>query len=177
MKRILCSLISIVFFSSFSWANEGILDKLRPEYMKALHNFDFAPAVYEKFEAVENPSAKLLAYKGALEAIMTRTTWNVFKKIGFLNKSQETFEEAIALDSNNVEVRFMRLSVEHSIPGYLGYSVHMKKDKKFVVSHISEFNPVKMDPQILKEILNFVQKSGHFSAAEISLFKGVFTSI
>jgi hypothetical protein len=145
--------------------------------MKALHDFEFAPGVYEKFEAVENPSAKLLAYKGALEAIMTRTTWNVFKKIGYLNKSQESFQEAYALEPNNVEVRFMRLSVEHSIPSYLGYSIHMVEDKNFVVKHVKDFNHLKMDRQILKEILGFVKKSGHFNSEEILLFEDLFASI
>ncbi len=144
--------------------------------MKALHDFEFAPAVYEKFEAVENPSAKLLAFKGALEAIMTRTTWNVFKKIQYLNKSQVSFNKAIDMEPNNVEVRFMRLSVEHEIPSYLGYSTHMKEDKEFIIKHISQFNPLKMDPQILKEILAFVRKSGHFSNTEILLFEGLFAS-
>mgnify|MGYP003682827335 FL=1 len=70
----------------------------------------------------------------------------------------------------------MRLSVEHEIPSYLGYSTHMKEDKEFVVKHIAQFNPLKMDRQILKEILAFVQKSGHFSKTEIMLFETVFAS-
>lgn len=177
MKKLFFILVSLFISCSVLKASESLLEKLRPEYMKALHDFELAPAVYEKFEAIENPSAKLLAYKGALEAIMTKTTWNVFKKISFLNKSQKSFEEAIELAPNNVEVRFMRLSVEHSIPNYLGYSTHIQEDKEFVVKHISDFNPLKMDPQILKEILGFVQKSGYFSKAEIILFKNFFASI
>lgn len=176
MKFLITILLSIFISVSSLIANDSILEKLRPEYMKALHDFEFAPAVYEKFEAVENPSARLLGYKGALEAIMTRTTWNVFKKIGYLNKSQISFNKAVEIDPNNVEVRFMRLSVEHEIPGYLGYSSHMKEDKEFVVKHITQFNPSKMDQQILKEILAFVKKSGHFSNTEILLFEGFFAS-
>ncbi|KAA3648501.1 MAG: hypothetical protein DWP98_08660 [Bacteroidetes bacterium] len=177
MKKILFIVFAFFLCTSAVNSQDALLDKLRPEYMKALHDIDLAPAVYLKFEAIENPSAKILAYKGALEAIMTRTTWNVFKKIGYLNKSQLSFNKAVELEPNNVEVRFMRLSVEHEIPSYLGYSTHMEEDKAFVVKHIAKFNPMNLDQQIMKEILVFVQKSGRFSQAEILLFENVFASL
>jgi hypothetical protein len=50
----------------------------RPEYLTALSDYLNAPKVYESFLKVENPSAQILAYQGALEAIMTKTTWNIF---------------------------------------------------------------------------------------------------
>ena len=166
------SLLSILFLNG----QDHALEELRPKYMKALHDYEEAPDVYELFEAVENPSAKLLAYRGALEAIMTKTTWNIFKKLSFLSDCQDTFNEAIAMAPNNIEVRFMRLSVEHEIPYYLGFSSHMKEDKEFVVKNINQFDPLKIDPEILVEILGFVNKSGRFTNEEILLFENVFAS-
>ncbi|MDA9312083.1 hypothetical protein N9515_03725 [Vicingaceae bacterium] len=52
-----------------------------------------APKVYRKFLQVESPSAKILAYQVALEAIMTKTTWNIFKKLSYLCKSEESFKK------------------------------------------------------------------------------------
>lgn len=152
------------------------LEKLRPSYMKALHDYAYAPAVYDQFLKVENPSAKLLAYRGALEAIMTKTTWNFFKKIGYLNKCKASFEEAIEKDPKNIEVRFLRLSVEHEIPSYLGYSEHLEEDQKFVVENILLFDPLKMEASILEEILLFVRNSGRFSQEEVLLFERLFAS-
>lgn len=176
IKRLIFLTIILIGTSSvFAGPNE--MERLRPYYMKALHNCEYVEEVYEMFEAVKNPSAKLLAYKAALQAIMTKTTWNVFKKISYLNDCQASFNKAMELEPNNIEVRFMRLSVEHEIPAYLGYSTHMEEDKKFVVENIHQFNPYKLDPQILEEILAFVRNSNRFSPSEILLFEDRLASI
>ena len=55
------------------------------QYLTALRDYLNALKVYEAFLKVEEPTAKILAYQGALEAIMTKTTSNIFKKMSYLN--------------------------------------------------------------------------------------------
>ncbi len=170
MKRTV--LIGLLFFLSSTLTFGGSdLKELRAQYFTALKDASLAPTVYEQFLMQENPSAKMLAYQSALEAIMTKTTWNLFKRINYLNKSEKTMDKAVSMEPNNVEVRFMRLAVEHQIPYYLGYSKHLDEDKAFIIKHISEFNPLNLDPIISAEILRFVQESGRFSKPEALLFK------
>ncbi len=144
--------------------------------MKALHNYSFAENVYSRFKAVDNPSAKIYAYKGALEAIMTKTTWNVVKKLSYLRASQESFEKAVELAPNDLEVRYMRLAVEHEIPRFLGMSEHIEEDKKFVINHLHQFNPTYLPASVRKEIVGFAKKCGYFSKLQIALFESIMTT-
>ncbi len=156
---------------AFAQANN--IGELRQQYLKALHDCEYAPSVYQKFQSIEDPTAQMLAYKGALEAIMTKTTWNVFKKLSYLRSSEASFQEAIRLAPNNVEIRFMRMAVQYEIPEYLGYSDDMEDDRKFIVDHIEEFNPAEFSYGTLTEIFGFMKKCGRFTSEQIEKFKGI----
>jgi len=172
MKRAFYILLLLIFSNTlFADPNTAQLDKLRTEYLIALSDYLNAPKVYESFLKVENPSAQILAYPGALEAIMTKTTWNVFKKISYLNKSEESFKKAIKLAPNDVEIRFMRLAVQYEIPEDLGFSKEMESDKKFIIQNIKSFNSLSIPLSLRKQILGFTHRSKMFTPIEIEKFK------
>ncbi|MBL4708282.1 MAG: hypothetical protein JKY48_07580 [Flavobacteriales bacterium] len=141
--------------------------------MKGLHNIDSMPKVYKIFKKVENPSGKTLAYKGAIEAIMTKITWNIFKKMYFLRESEKSFKQAVQKNPNDVEVRFMRMAVQFEIPAYLGFSEEIDTDKDFIVKHIHEFNVKNFPSDILDQILQFMYRCEKFSEVQIERFKGI----
>jgi len=149
------------------------LEDLRARYMIALHNHEKVEEVYKFFLTVEEPSAKAMAYKGALEAIMTKTTWNIFKKMSFLRDSEASFNQAIQKSPNDVEIRFMRLAVQHEIPEYVGFSKDMETDRKFIVNHIEEFNVSTLPQQTLSEILSFMKRCNRFTSDQIEKFRGI----
>ena len=144
---------------------------MRTQYLTALRDYLNAPKVYEAFLKVEEPTAKILAYQGALEAIMTKTTWNIFKKMSYLNKSEESFKLAVKKAPNDIEIRFMRLAVQYEIPEYLGYSKDMESDKAFVVKNIAQFKANTIPPKVREQIVGFVFRSQLFTASEIEKFK------
>lgn len=141
--------------------------------MTALHDCSKAENVYQLFTQVDQPTAKMLAYKGALEAIMTKTTRNVFKKLSYLNDSENTFEKAISMAPNDLEVRFMRLAVEHEIPRFLGMSDHIEEDIEFIVKNLSIFKPNDLPYSVRREIIGFAKQSGYFTNSEIAVFEMV----
>ena len=173
LKHFLICLLLTVFGVLNTSSQNLEIDDLRDEYLKALHDFEEAERVYNLFLKVENPSAKVLAYTGALEAIMTKTTWNIFKKVNYLNKSENSFNLAIEKDPNDVEIRFMRMAVQYEIPEYLGFSDDIETDRKFIVKHINKFNPSEFDHETLVQIFRFMKKCNHFTEAQIETFQDV----
>ena len=115
----------------------------------------------------------MLAYRAALEAIMTKTTWNLFKKINYLNKSETSFNKAIEMAPDDVEIRFMRMAVQYEIPEYLGYSEDMEEDRKFIVKNIDKFDPATLEHETLLAILDFMKKCNRFTPDQIEKFKGI----
>lgn len=153
--------------------NAQSIKELRADYITALTDHEKAPQVLEKFYEVENPTANMLAYQGALEAIMTRTTRNVFKKYGYLSDSEESFEKAVELAPNDMEVRFMRLAVEHEIPRFLCKSEHIEEDIAFIVKNLGFFNPDYLPLAVRSQIVAFAKRSGYFTISQIAVFEMV----
>ena len=141
--------------------------------MKGLHNIDSTPKVYQLFNSIENPSAKVLGYKGALEAIMTKTTWNLFKKMNYLRASEKSFNKAVAKSPDDVEIRFMRMAVQFEIPEYLGFSEDIETDRDFIVANIENFNTSKFPEGTLEEIFGFMKRCDKFTDEQIEKFKGI----
>lgn len=152
---------------AFSNSSKNSSDNLLTKYLTMLSDYLNAPKVYRKFLQVEGPSAKILAYQVALEAIMTKTTCNIFKKLSYLCKSEESFKKAVALAPNDIEIRFMRLAVQFEIPEYLGCSIDITSDKKFAVKNMKNFNCQNIPLSLRKQILGFMYRSKMFTAVEI----------
>jgi len=171
--KIKYSILLVVCYAlvGFSNPNESALSSLRTQYLTALRDYLNAPKVYELFLKVGKPTAKILAYQGALKAIITKTTWNIFKKMSYLNKSEESFKLALKKAPNDIEIRFMRLTVQYEIPEYLGYSEDMGSDKAFVIKNIAKFRAQTIPPKVREQIVGFVFSSQLFTATEIEKFK------
>lgn len=171
LKFIFSFLLTLSISMGYSQNNQ--LEELRKEYIEALHDCDEAERVYDIFLLVDNPSGKMLAYQAALEAIMTKTTWNLFKKINYLNKSEASFNKAIKKAPNDVEIRFMRMAVQYEIPEYLGYSDDMELDREFIVKNIDNFDPATLEHETLAAILGFMKKCNRFTPDQIEKFKRI----
>jgi hypothetical protein len=144
---------------------------LRTEYLTALSDYLNAPKVYESFLKVENPNGKILAYQGALEAIMTKTTWNLFKKISYLRTSEESFQKAIKSAPNDIEIRFMRLAVQFEIPEYLGFSEDMQLDKQFILENMKSLQSENIPPILMNQIIGFMYRCEMFTEEQIQKIK------
>ncbi|GAB2540828.1 hypothetical protein [Rufibacter soli] len=91
-------------------------------------------AIAEEFHALmakyKGKDPLKLGYKAVSNAIMAKHAWSPYNKIKFLRTSAEVFEQAVALDNTDPEVRFLRYSIEYNIPRYLNMSHHLEDDKR-----------------------------------------------
>ena len=95
--------------------------------------------LYQQFEITDITTDNLLVgYKGAVLLGMARHHPNPFKKMGFFSDGKELLENAIAIDSENLELRFLRLTIQTNIPSFLGYDSDKENDKAFVLNHIEK---------------------------------------
>lgn len=172
MKRGFIILVLLIISSTaFSNPSKNSLAELRTEYLTALSNYLNAPKVYESFLQVENPNGKILAYQGALEAIMTKTTWNIFKKMSYLNMSESSFQKAIEIAPGDIEIRFMRLAVQFEIPEYLGFSKDMESDKDFILKNMKSLHSENIPPALMNQIIGFMYRCDMFTEVQIEKIK------
>lgn len=116
--------------------NNYKLSELRVEYLAASKDEEAAKDFYSKMEKYSGKEPVVVGYKAASEAVMAKYVWNPYFKMKHLNAAMELFDEAVALNKVNPEIRFLRFIVEYHIPSYLNMSEHMKEDKAIIIESL-----------------------------------------
>ncbi len=76
------------------------------------------------------------AYNGVSYAMMAKHHWNPYKKLEFVNKGLELLNQAITANAADVEMRFLRFSVEENLPSVVSFTSHIQADKTYILANI-----------------------------------------
>lgn len=132
-------LLLFVFSTQFGFAQDELLDNVRRNIPFVFKTDTVCFAMFQAFESTDiSGNNTLLGYKGAVELGMARHDSNPFKKMSFFSDGKKHLEEAIAKDHDNIELRFLRLTIQVHLPAFLGYSENVESDKAFVQNHLYE---------------------------------------
>jgi hypothetical protein len=93
----------------------------------------------------------MTAYLGGLQAIWANHVNNPISKLNTFTKGKKNIELALKKDSNNVEIRYIRLSIQKNTPAFLGYQSEIKMDQQFI-----EKNKHKVTSPTLKKNIDFL---------------------
>lgn len=149
------------------------INQVRKDYIKAVEDSDVADKLCQQLEEIKNPDALMLAYLGSVQAIKAKHAWNPVNKMSFLKQGFDTINSAVNKDPNQLEVRFLRFSLQYYVPAFLGYSKNLMNDKSKIVSILRTTDPtaLKMDNSILKNMVNFMIDSKKCSEQDIAILK------
>jgi hypothetical protein len=147
-------------------AQEPNLHTIRKLLLNAVSSSKITDSLYESLTAIKNPSGLINGYKGTLEALKAKHTWNPYNKIKYLRNAERTFQAAVAHDPQNIEIRFMRFSVEHNVPGFLGYNKNLTADRQEIVKQINKKHYSFADARLVKTIIHFLLDSKTCTPAE-----------
>lgn len=130
MIKISSLLISTIFFIlSF---NATGLDEVRANYNKLVSEKELCEKMIAELTKTKNNSATHLAYLGGLQTIWANHVLSPISKLNTFKKGKNNIEEAIKKEPENVELRFIRLSVQKNAPSFLGYKSNIHEDVKFI---------------------------------------------
>lgn len=138
----------------------------RKKYFEAIGNERKIEKLLKQLRDIENSSALLLAYRAACESMMAQFSWNPYTKLAQVNKSFDFFEKAIKEDSQNVEIRFLRFSVQHNVPDFLRKNREFEEDKDVLVEN---FDKADFDTEFAQFIIGYLKDSGRFEAKELEV--------
>lgn len=151
-----CSLL----FSQSS--DNQLLSTIRNDLPSAFESDSVCSALLNKYKSVSTSDPLLSGYIGGLYFARSKHA-PLTSKISALKTGTEKLETAIEKKPNNVELLFLRLTIQLNLPRFLGYNDDIESDKLFVLDNY------KSAPPILKSrIINFIKTSGHFNESEIS---------
>jgi len=168
MKKTIFFILLLTGFSiNYSFSYE--INKIRNDYVEAVKNEKTAAKLYSELKNIKNPNPLILAYLGASDAIRAKHAWNPVNKLGYLKKGCKTLDHAVDLSPNQLEIRFLRFSLEHYLPDFLGYSKHLEEDRKKLIALVGQKETVakQIDKSILKNIVKFLIETKRCTPKEI----------
>lgn len=96
------------------------LDVVRANYNKVLSDKKLCKEMISELEKTKTNSATHLAYLGGLKAIWANHVFSPISKVNTFDEGKKNIEKAIKAEPDNVELRFIRLSIQKNAPGFLG---------------------------------------------------------
>lgn len=161
MKILVLSAILIGLLSAF---RQTQISKIRKLYQSAAISATDARRLKDLLIATDsNSTATLYCYKGAIEMVQAKYSINPMVKLGSFGRGKAWMEQAISKDTANVEMRFIRFSIQSNLPAFLGYRDAIGKDRKFLMAHITETR----DAELKEMIINYLKNTADSSKAEL----------
>ena len=137
MKRVLLFLFCFIIVTQFTYGQSMNIDVLRKEYFKVKSDSVSCSKLYQKIIKDKSTDNTILCYKGAISAAMADYIKNKQEKIKLFTTGKKLIEESISKDTNNIEFRFLRFTIQTNCPKALGYNKQIASDKKKIVDNYS----------------------------------------
>jgi len=104
----------------------------------------------DELEGMNTNSATYLGYLGGLQTIWAKHVFSPISKINTFKQGKKKIEQAIKKEPDNVELRFIRLSVQKNAPSFLGYKSNIYDDTEFIKKNRYQIGSETVDRNIKK---------------------------
>lgn len=143
-----------LFLSLFLFFNVpgGDLGKARTLFLAAVDNEDKAYELLKLTEKAGKDDAVLWGYHGIAKTLLGKHAFNPVNKVSYFNKGKRILEAALSVAPDNVELRYLRLTLQENVPSLLGYSDKITEDRAFIRSRL----PALEDKQLSKMITDYL---------------------
>lgn len=127
------NLIHIMLFVLFGYSN--------PEELSIIRKGIYAKTEQElihlskKIDDSTNPVLK--AYHGAYTAMLAEHQFFPHTKYQYFSAGRDELEQAVLNAPNSVEIRFIRMLIQHNTPAFLGYRNNLEEDFQFILDTIA----------------------------------------
>jgi hypothetical protein len=117
------------------------ITEIRATYLAAVKS---SAKAQELYTATKNnkSDAVFRAYYGTALALQAKHGWSPAYKYNTARTAATELNAAVGMNSNNLEIRFLRFSFEANAPSILAITLHTKSDKDYILSHLDRGHPM-----------------------------------
>ncbi len=152
----------IIFFVSVLLVPIDV-QEARELYPLAIDDAEVADSLYKKLADINLENNPVLyGYKGAVFTLKAKHAKGIKEKKTYFKEGTVIIESAIAAFPENVELRFIRLSVQENAPKIVNYRENLESDKSFILKKYLQIK----DPTIKELIKKYSKESKVFSKEE-----------
>jgi hypothetical protein len=161
------SVFSLLFIIQPVKAEEPNLKAIRKQLREAINDSKTTDSLYKSLSNIKNHAGIIDGFIAGLQALKAKHAWNPYSKIKHINNCEKTFEKAVAADPHNIEIRFMRFSVEDSVPGFLGYKKNLVPDSEEIITQLEKKNYGTADKILTIEIIKYLANSRRCTPTQV----------
>lgn len=166
-KLIMLALLCLAITGGYAYNDSpAALKQLRQQMVVALNSSKTTDSLYNALDKINNKPPVYLAYQGTLCGLKAKHTWNPYSKIKYLNTAEKVLKQAADADPHNIEIRFLRFSIEHNVPGFLGYNKNLPSDKQEMIHQLNYKNYGTANRDLTIRIIKFLLSSKRCTPTE-----------
>jgi hypothetical protein len=131
------------------------VDEARKLYPKSGNNKEVCKKLYDMLAQIDEKNQNLLlGYKGAVMAEMAKHSKEAPQKLKFFKEGKRKLDQAIINDFENIELRFLRLSIQLHTPEILHYNGQISGDRAYIEGNLDKVK----NENLKKSITEFMAK-------------------
>lgn len=143
---------------------------LRSGFMQATESENRTNQMFKSLNEKPSRTAIEEGYLAALEGLKAKYALMPISKLSWVESSQKRFRQAINLDPLHYELRFLRLSQEVNLPGFLGYN-HMSEDTRILINQLKRKKYPSTDLEHVKMVVRFLIEKAKVSPSDLTWLK------
>ncbi len=170
-KAYLFILFLILGLGKIEAQEKSALSLIREELFYTDFDLEKCVEYYAKVEAYKRSTPVITAYEAAAKALLAKHSWNPISKFTNLKEALELLSTAVDLDQMNLEIRFLRLYIENSLPSYIGTKDNITEDKKLIIDNIQLLDSSDLNADIIQYILKYMSTEVACTSDEMQVIK------
>lgn len=152
--------------------NAQSLKEVRESFHAAVLNIEECKTFHSLLEGYkESNDPTIMAYRATSQAMLAQVVWNPLTKLSQVVKYNKQMTQAVAADPENIEIRFLRLAIEHNLPSFLGMSTHLEEDVNKIMKNMNSTGSMDLDPSYGHYIFWFLENSGLCTSNQVLAMK------
>ena len=154
----------ITILISFFMKDEPKVETVRNLFYEASVNKSAAAKFQKALSVVDkNSSPVLLCYKGVAEMMQAKHVFSPFIKLAKFKNGKSMIEESISRDPDDLELRFLRFSIQSNLPAFLNYDSQIPGDKKKLINGYSRIK----DVELRRRVVDYLSTSKYCTVDEL----------
>jgi hypothetical protein len=144
----------IIVMLSVNISNGQNIEKIRRLYLQSSNNYSKLDSLNYSLSNYKKTNNLMSAYYGVNLILKSKYLKNPFKKLEYFEKGREILEDAIIKEPDNIELIFLRYTVQKKTPSILMYKKDIEEDYQFIKSELDSTK----DQRLKKYISQTLQK-------------------
>tara|TARA_B110000438_G_scaffold117053_1_gene114412 strand:- start:152 stop:607 length:456 start_codon:yes stop_codon:yes gene_type:complete len=144
----------IIIMLSVNISNGQNIEKIRRLYLQSSNNDAKLDSLNYWLSNYNQTNNLMSAYYGVNLILKSKYLKNPFKKIKYFEKGRKILEDAIIKEPDNIELIFLRYTVQKNTPSILMYKKDIEEDYQSIKSELDSIK----DQRLKKNISQTLQK-------------------